>query len=331
MDPSTSASTANTPSARTANAPSPFVPLIDFLKSKRSTNAQPVPFSDIFSHFISTLGYPDMVSLCTSVSGVSTFSQYIDAAIAFGLISLISGTTASRDALLTLRDTEPSLSAKPQFPVPVNTRTPQYGPFESLIRTLTKLWYEGKREPAFSEIHPILLAQDTMAYGRVGAETIEDYVTKAAAEKLVIYDSLATFGVFSMAATVRLREPPQLPDDPLPPAQPNVSTRPLPPFPPKEIAVSPPPANVTPHPFQDLIAVLTTLGESMGESESRFSTVASLLLTRRPDAYASAGVTNFADYIALAMGNGVVGIRWVGHRDGWVSLVTQGLKDWNRR
>ena len=316
-----------TPPSRTASTPPPFAPLVDFLKSKRSTNAQPVPFSDIFAHFISTLGHPEMVSLCTSIPGVSTFGQYIDAAIASGLISLISGTTTSRDALISLRDTKSSLSVRPQFPVPVKTRTTQHGPFEPLIRTLTKLWHEGKREPAFSEVHPLLLAQDIMAYDRADAVTIEDYVTKAAAANLVIYDSLAAFGIFSMCTTVRLREPPRLPEDQSPPTQlRNFSTTPLPSFPPKEITVLPPPTNVTPNPFQDLIVVLTKLRESMGESEFRFSSVVSWLLTRRPDAYASVGVTNFVDYMALAMKNGVVRIRWAG-RDGWVSLVTQGPKD----
>ena len=314
--PSTSISSPGIPPTPTASAPSPFTPLIDFLKSKQSTSAQPIPFSDIFTHFISTLGYPNLVSLYTSVPGVTTFSQYIDAAITSGLIFLVSGTTASRDALLSLRDTKPSPS--------VNTRSPRHGPFEPLIGALTELWHEGKREPAFSEVYPLLLARDVMAYERVGAATIEDYVIKAAAANLVIYDSLTTSGIFSMAATVRLRVPPQLPDDPPPPAQPNVPIRPLPSYPPpKEITVSPPSTNVTPNPFQDLIAVLTKLRESMGESESRFSSVVSLLLTRRPDAYASVGVTNFTDYITLAMMNGVVRIRWVGQRDGWVWLVAR--------
>ena len=76
--------------------------------------------------------------------------------------------------------------------------------------------------------------------------------------------------------------------------------------------------------------VLTKLRESMGESEFRFSSVVSWLLTRRPDAYASVGVTNFVDYIALAMANGVVRIRWMSQRDDRVSLVTQGPKDWSR-
>ena len=314
--PSTSISSPGIPPTPTASAPSPFTPLIDFLKSKQSTSAQPIPFSDIFTHFISTLGYPNLVSLYTSVPGVTTFSQYIDGAITSGLIFLVSGTTASGDALLSLRDTKPSPS--------VNTRSPRRGPFEPLIGALTELWHEGKREPTFSEVYPLLLARDIMAYERVGAATIEDYVIKAAAANLVIYDSPATSGIFSMAATVRLRVPPQLPDNRPPPAQPNVPIRPLPSYPPpKEITVSPPSTNVTPNPFQDLIAVLTKLRESMGESESRFSSVVSLLLTRRPDAYASVGVTNFTDYITLAMMNGVVRIRWVGQRDGWVWLVAR--------
>ena len=321
--PPASVNSASIPPTRTASTSSPFAPLVDFLKSKQSASSHPVPFSDIFSHFVATLGYPDLVFLYTSVPGVTTFSQYLDAAVTSGLVLLVSGTTASRDALLSLRDTQPSPNMEPQLPVP-DSPTTEDGPFEPLISTLTKLWYEGKREPPLSEVRPLLLARDIMAYDRVGAVTIEDYVIKAAAENLVIYDSVVMSGVFSMATTIRLCEPPQLLGDPSPPAQQNVSTRPLASFPPpQEITVPPPFVNVTPHPFQDLIAVLTRLRDSMGESESRFSSVVSLLLTRRSEVYASVGVTNFTDYITLAMINGVVRIRWVGQHDGWMWLVTR--------
>ena len=324
--PSTSASTSSIPPTRAASVPSPFAPLVDFLKSKQSISVQPVPFSDVFSHFISALGYPDLVSLYTSAPGVTTFNQYIDAAIASGLVLLVSGTTASRDALLSLRDTKPSPSPEPQLPVLVSPTTPHHGSFEPLIRTLTKLWYEDKREPPLSEVRPLLLAQDAMAYEKVGAETIEDYVIKAAAENLVIYNSVVMSGIFSMATTIRLREPPQLPNDPSLSTRQNVPTTPLPSLPPpQKIAIPPPPTNVTPKPFQDLVAVLTKLRESTGESEPRFSSVVPLLLTRRPDAYASVGATKFTEYIALAKKNGVIKIRWAGRRegrDGWVSLAT---------
>ena len=325
VHPPTFTSTASTPPACVAETTPHFAPLVNFLESKQLGSAQPVPFSDIFSHFISTLGYPDLVSLYTGVPGVTTFSQYIDAAITSGLVSLVSGTTASRDALISLRDTKPSPSVGLQPLVPIKPTTPLHAPFEPLTSSLTKLWREGKREPMLSEIYPLVLAQDTMAYGRVGATTIKDYVIKAAEADLVIYNPLAMPGVPFMTTTTKLREPPQLPGDPSPPPQPTMPSTPLSSLPsPQEVAVSPRSVKVTPTPFQDLIAVLTKLHVSTGESESRFSSVVPLLLARRPDAYASVGVTKFKDYITLAMKNGVVRIRWNGKRDGWVSLSSPG-------
>ena len=230
VHPSTSASTSSAPSTRAACTTSPFAPLVDFLKSKQSTSAQPIPFSDVFAHLISTLGYPGLVSLYTSVPCVTTFGQYIDAAIAAGPVSLVSGTTASRDALISLRDTKPVLGV-------------------------------GQRSP----------------------------------------------------------------DNPSPPVQPVTSTTPLPSVPSSQgNPVSPPSANITPNSFQDLVAVLKELRTSTGESESRFSSVVPLLLKRRPNAYASAGVMKFTEYIVLAMEKGVVRARGMKQGDGWVSLSDPG-------
>jgi len=319
---STSPSTVSTPPTRATGTTFPFAPLVELLKSKQLTGAKPIPFSDILAHLISALGYPDLLSLYNSVPGVTTFSQYLDAAITSGVVSLVSGTTTSRDALVSLRDTGATLAVGPQLPVPINPTASQHGPFEPLISNLTKLWREGKQEPMLSELHPLILAQDIMAYGRVGAMTIKDYVTKAAAANLVIYDPLVMPGVSFMASTVRLREPPlQSPDGPPPPVQPSVSATPLPSLPPlQETAVPPPPVNVTPSSFRDLVAILTKLRASTGESESRFSSVVPLLLKRRPNAYASVGVAKFKDYVILAMENGVVRIRGMKQGDGWVSL-----------
>ena len=319
---STSASTVSTPPTRAASTASPFAPLVDFLKSKQSTSAQPTPFSDIIAHLVSTVGYPDLLSLYNGVPGVTTFGQYLDAAIASGIVLLVSGTTASRDALVSLRDTMTTLGVGPQLLAPINPTISQHGPFEPLIGNLTKLWHEGKQEPMLYEIHPLILAQDIMAYSRVGAVTIRDYVVKAAAVNLVIYDPLVMPGVSFMASTVRLREPPlQIPDTQLPPAQPNVSALPLLSFPPiQEITVSPPSITVTANSFRDLVAVLTKLRASTGESEYRFSSVVPLLLKRKPNAYASVGVAKFKDYIILAMEAGVVRIKGMKQGDGWVSL-----------
>ena len=260
---SASTSTVTTPQTCTADTASPFTPLVDFLKSEQLESAQPVPFSDILDHFVSTLGYPDLLYLYTSVPGVKTFSQYIDAAIASGLVSLVSGTTASRDALVSLRDAKPPPSVGLHLPVPMNPTTPQRGPFEPLISNLTKLWLEGKQEPMLSEIEPLVWAQDAVAHESI----IKDYVTKAAAANIVIYDPLAVSGRSFMATTIRLREPPQLPRDP-PPLRPNASTTPLlsPPLP-QEIAVSPPSVNITQNSSQDPVAVLTKLWAVPPDSE----------------------------------------------------------------
>ena len=242
------ASTISTPPTHEASTTSPFTPLVDFLKSKQSTSAQPISFADTLDHFVSTLGYPDLLYLYTSVPGVKTFSQYIDAAIASGLISLVSGTTASRDARISLRDAAPPPSGVGPLQLPASIYPAIPDLFEPLISNLTKLWYEGKREPTLSEVHPLLLAQGTMVYGRVGASSIEDYVIKAAAANLVIYDPLPMPGRSFMATTIRLCKPP---DDPPPPAQPKSSTTSLPSLPPpRETAASPPSVNIIPSSFK---------------------------------------------------------------------------------
>jgi len=202
----TSASTASTPPTRTARTTSPFTPLVDFLKSKQSTSAQPIPFSDVFAHLISTLGYPGLVSLYTSISGVTTFGQYIDAAIAAGPITLVSGTTASRDALVSLRDTKPALGVGlqlpdrssppaqpgtsatplPSLPSPQGTTsTPPStnitpNSFRDLAAVLTELRTStGESEFRFSGVVPLLLKRKPNAYASVGVVKFTDYITLA--------------------------------------------------------------------------------------------------------------------------------------------------------
>jgi len=201
---------ASPPQTLAASTAPLFVPLVEFLKSKQLTSGQPISFSEVFAHLVSTLGYADLVSLCTSVPGVTNFGQYIDAAISSGLVSLVGGTTASRSALVSLR---------------------------------------------------------------VG-----------------------------------------LPDNSPPPMQRNAPTRYLPSLPPS------PSANVTPSSFRDLTTVLTELQSVTGKSVFRFSSVTPLLLGRRPDAFTSIGVTEFDDYIVLAMQNGVVTVGGMDQGVGWVSL-----------
>jgi len=105
-----------------------------------------------------------------------------------------------------------------------------------------------------------------------------------------------------------------LPDSSSPPVQRNAPTRYLPSLPP------PPSTNVTPSSFRDLPAVLTELQALTGKSVFRFPSVTPLLLGRRPDAFTSVGVTEFDDYITLAMEHGVVRAGGMDQGVGWVSL-----------
>ena len=261
---STPTSAVSTPPTRAADTAPPFGPLVDFLKSNRSVNAQAITFSDILIHFADTLGYHGLTSLYTSIPGVTTFSQYISAAITSGLVVLVSGTVSSGNALLSLRDAIVSPDVGPRPPVPTNP--------------------------------------------------------KAVAENLVTDDPLVIPGTSFMPPALRLHEPASQ-EIPSLPAQPNASTSSLPsPSPSHEITVSPPTAKVIPNPFGDLVAILTQLRVETGESEFRFSTIVPLLLKKRPNAYGSVGVAKFTDYISLAKEKGVVRIRGMTRRDGWVSL-----------
>ena len=89
---------ARIPPTRAASTASPFSPLVEFLKFKRLSNTQPISFSRVYAHLFSTLGYADLVSLYASIPGVTTFSQYIDVAIAAGLVSLAWGPTTAGNA-----------------------------------------------------------------------------------------------------------------------------------------------------------------------------------------------------------------------------------------
>ena len=209
--------TDSTPPTLTASNNSPFAPLVEFLKTKQLASAQPISFAKAFNHLVSALGYDDMASLCTSVPGVTTFGQYLDAAIDSGLVSLVGGTTASRDALVSL--------------------------------------------------------------------------------------------------------PVGLPGGPPSLAPQHISTTPPLSVPlPQETAVSSPSVNVTPNFFWDLTAVLTELSASTGESAFWFSSVIPLLMKRKPDAYASVGVTGFTDYVTLAVENGIVKVGAMDRYDGLVSF-----------
>jgi len=228
--------------------------------------------------------------------------------------------------------------------------------FRDLIQILNKLRLVGDPEPQFSVVGPRLLAKKPSIYRDAGVRKFEEYV-RAAAEAGVVTvlgvkngdgslklcptycgppgcsstRMLATgtpptrtattaFGTtVSGDALVSLRVGSL--DGPSPPPQLCVSTPPLPsPPPPQENVVPSSSVNVTPTSFRALVAVLTELQTLTGESVFWFSSVAPLLLKRRPNAYASVGVTTFTEYVTLAVENGVASTGETEQGDGWVSL-----------
>jgi len=187
----------STPPTLAASAVSPFAPLVEFLKSKQMTGGQPVSSPDVFAHFVSTLGYPGLVSLCTSIPGVTTFGQYIDSAIASGLVSLGGGTTTSGavlavlhlelpDSLLPPVQSGVSITPPPSHPFPQETAvspppvkvTPSS--FWDLAAVLTELRAStGESVFRFSKVVPPLLRRRPNAYASVGVARFMDYVTLA--------------------------------------------------------------------------------------------------------------------------------------------------------
>ena len=191
----TPAMTANTPPTRPDGNASPFAPLVEFLKFKQLTSGQPISYSEVIAHLVST--HPDLDSLCTSVPGVTTVSQYIDAALASGLVSLAGGTTTSRDALVSLRvglpdspspPMRPTISTAPpssllpsqEFVVPSSSVNVTPDSFRDLTTVLMELRVStGESVFRFSTVTPLLLKRKPNAYASVGVARFMDYVTLA--------------------------------------------------------------------------------------------------------------------------------------------------------
>ena len=208
LSPTRVASTSPTQEASTS---SPFTPLVDFLRSRQLASGQPTSFTEIFSHLISALGYPKLVSLYSSVPGVTTFGQFIEAAIASKLVLLVKGTTASRDALVSLPSppAQPSVSTIPQpsplppkssLPPPQPSPSPPQPPpppaqetiasppstnvtqnsFRDLTEVLTELQAStGKSVFKFPSVTPLLLKRSPDAYASVGVAGFAAYITLA--------------------------------------------------------------------------------------------------------------------------------------------------------
>ena len=136
--PSTFTRTTGNSQLLTASATPSFPPLVEALKSKQSTSGQPIPFSGVVAHLISTLGHGGFASLYTSVPGATIFGQYVVAAVASGPVPLVGGTATSRIALVSpcnvgpargMGQWLPDSSSPPQQPSVSTAPPPSLRPF----------------------------------------------------------------------------------------------------------------------------------------------------------------------------------------------------------
>jgi len=305
----------STPPTRAASAASPFAPLVDFLKSKQLTNGQPISFSDVYYHLVST--YPDLVSLCAGIPGVTTIVQYIDAAVASKAVSLVEGTTASGDVFLSFRvglpdrpspPTQPSASTTPLPSLPPSREIPSSSPpvnvpastFLDLAVVLTELRVStGESTFRFSSVIPLLLERNPNAYASIGVAGFKEYVT------LAMENGVVTTGWMDQDdgwVTLKHSEPAGL-------AVPLQSSKSwwddmAPPLPPLG-------GGVEPH-FVDLVVTLGKMWRT-GEEAPLLSLVGTRLLAVngiRERTLNAAGVHTFWDYAQLAENAGIVEIRW---------------------
>ena len=306
------ASTPPTPAASTA---SPFTLLVDFLKSRQLTSGRPISFSEVLTHLVST--HPDLVSLCTSVPGVTTVDQYINAAVASGVVSLVGGTTASRDALVSLRvglpqnpsplaqpsgstmhpPTVPSRQETTVSPLSVNV-TP------NSFRDLAAVLIELRRSVArFSDVIPLLLKRKPDAYESVGVARFMDYVTLAMENGVVTARGM---GQGDGWVSLSISNPkPEKPANSLQSSKPSEGGK---------VAATPSLVNlkgggVGPK-FVDLVE---TIGEiwKKGEKTPRLSRVGAELLQdegRRDRTLNACGVIKFKPYAELARDAGIIEI-----------------------
>lgn len=343
VQPSTSTNVASPPLTRAASTDSPFAPLVDFLKSKQSTSAEPIPFCDVFAHFVWTLGHPDLVSLYTSVPGVTTFGQYIDAAINNGLVSLVGGTTASRDALLSIRDVTPALGAGVQFPEilspmtqPGSFATPLTSPpppqqvaalppsvevtpnsFQDLVAVLKELRAStGESESRITKVVAALLKRKPDAYASVGALGFSGYAMLAM-EHGVVRTRLLKHG----DGWVSLCDPGPagLESASTSAGTPLVSTASPQPTERSEdgTAAGKRPARrikgggVEPQ-FVDLVETLRRMWKVNGDKQPLFTVVAPQIVrgTRKERTLGACGVRSFGAYVELAKAAGIVEIYY---------------------
>jgi len=186
--------------------------------------------------------------------------------------------------------------------------------FRDLIKTLNDLRLAGDPEPQFFAVGPQLLRSNPSIYKDAGVTTFEEYL-RAATEAGVVTVRGVKQGDGSLKLCPAYFNPPARPPT-------HTGTTSTPPT--RTDATPFPPVNVTANSFHDLITVLKGLRALTGRPIFNFARVTPLLLGRRPDAFASVGVTEFSDYLKLAVKHGVVKAWAVEQSDGWVALSDPG-------
>ena len=256
-------------------------------------------------------------------AGVTTFEEYIQAATVAGVVTVRGAKNGDGSLKLCPAYCNPpaqSWTTVGPTSTPPTRTTSTASPFAPLVNFLKFKQLTSGRPILFSDVYSHLVSTYpdlvSLCAGIPGVTNVGQYIDAAVASNHV---SMVEGTTASGEVVVCFRV--GLPDRPPPPAQPSVSTTPLPSLPPpRGIAVSSSSINVTPSSFWDLTVVLTELEALTGESAFWFSIVIPLLLKKKPDAYASVGVARFMDYVTLAMENGVVRVGGTHKGDGWVSL-----------
>jgi len=273
-------------------------------------------------------------------AGVTKFEEYVRVAEEAGVVAIRGGRNG--DASLDLRPaycSSPVCSSTPTRaastpPIFVASTAPPFAPLVDFLKS-----EQSTSSQPISSSRVFVHLVSTLGYSGFvslctsapGVTTFGQYIEAASDSGAILLaggtttsgSTLVSPSDAGQACDVGLR----LPDNPSHSAQPGVSTTPLLSSPSsKEIAVSPPLVNAmsSSSSFLALVLVLRELQASTGESVFWFSSVIPILLETNPDAYGSVGVKSFAEYITLAMENGVVGVGWIDQADGWVMLVDLG-------
>jgi hypothetical protein len=272
---------------------SAFHPLINVLEDFRTRGCTQPPVSEVFSKLYWS-GRSDVYRL----TGASTFTDYLIAAVTAGIITIGGGSVSNPAASVCLRNREDMVTAVSKSDNTTARATPSAFSFEDLTHILEELYQEEANEFSFSDVKPLVLARNPQAFEQAGVSTFNEYVQLAAQVGVVI---ATDFGRVD-DGWIKLRGEPVSPQQPL-----TTQTTPLD----NDAQVS--------ATFRDLVLVLQQLRTS-GKNEFQFVNVAPLLLKRNPNVYQSVGAKRFTDYIELAANAGIVSVRGLMSGNGWISL-----------